>query len=81
MRGDGATDEDGKVPLILKVEKLFNQYEHRKDKIKETDLFKHTMQKIVQRKTIKLIKTGKINSKEFEDIQELDKKYDLFRAQ
>jgi len=40
MRGDGATDSEGKKPIILKFEKLFNQYEHRKSKLRDMQLFK-----------------------------------------
>ncbi|CDW76378.1 UNKNOWN [Stylonychia lemnae] len=75
MRGDGTTDTEGNVPLILKVEYLFNEYERHKANIRDTELFQHSQSKIVHRNNMKLIKNGMIDTKNFEVSKELEQKY------
>ena len=40
IKGGGKTDENGKVPLILKVEYLFNKYEKHKDNLRGLSMFR-----------------------------------------
>eukprot|EP00347_Sterkiella_histriomuscorum_P003652 403363470 len=79
MRGDGATDSEGRVPLILKVENLYNQYEVHKAKIREMELFKHCQSKTVHKNYQSLIRKGLTDTKEFEMCQNLEDKYADFR--